>query len=139
MKSIETLIKVSKQELDVKRKELKEIEEQKQKLLKWQKDMNDELRREEQFAAQNPHMSMTFDSYRQKVNQMQLNMHVALQETDNQIESISLQISALFSEVKKYEIVHQQKLTQLLKEQRKKETKALDEIALNNYLKEQSD
>lgn len=139
MKSIETLIKVSKQELDTKRKELKEIEEQKQQLLKWQKEMDDELKREEKFAAENPHVSMTFDSYRQMVNKRQQNMQIALHDIANQIEAVTTQISQLFGEVKKYEIVQQQKLTQLLKEQKKKEAKALDEIALNNYLKEQSE
>lgn len=137
MKSIKTLIKINKLALDEKRQELVAIEEQKTQLLQWQKNMKDDLDKEFQFVTSNPEMSMTFDSYRKKITQRQLNMEMVLKDLNLQIERKLQQIADLFSEVKKYEIIQQQNIAKILKEQKHKETKALDEIALNNYLKEQ--
>lgn len=113
------------------------LEEQKTQLLQWQKNMKEDLDKEFQFVTSNPEMSMTFDSYRKKVTQRQLNMEMVLKDLNLQIERKLQQIADLFSEVKKYEIIQQQNIAKILKEQKHKETKALDEIALNNYLKEQ--
>lgn len=137
MKSIKTLIKINKLALDEKRQELVVLEEQKTQLLQWQKNMKEDLDKEFQFVTSNPEMSMTFDSYRKKVTQRQLNMEMVLKDLNLQIERKLQQIADLFSEVKKYEIIQQQNIAKILKEQKHKETKALDEIALNNYLKEQ--
>jgi flagellar FliJ protein len=136
MKSIETLIKVSKQDLDEKRRELVELEGQKQKLEGWASSMASDLKREQEFAAANPEMSMTFDAYRKKINDHQRNIRIAMIDLNAQIGIMADKIAILFGEVKKYEILHQQKLLVIVKEQKAKESKALDEIAINNYLKE---
>lgn len=138
MKSLKTLIKINKLSLDEKRQELVELEEQKTQLLQWQETMREELEKEFQFAVNNPEMSGTFDSYRKKIVQRQLNMDIVLKDLNLQIEQKLLQIADLFGEVKKYEIIQQQNAEKAAKEQKTKETKFLDEIAINNYLKEQS-
>jgi hypothetical protein len=139
MKSLKILIKINKLALDEKRQELVQLEEQKTQLLQWQKTMKDELEKEFQFVASNPEMSGTFDSYRKKITQRQLNMDIALKDINLQIELKLQQIAYLFGEVKKYEIIQQQHLAKAIKEQKYKETKSLDEIALNNYLKRQAE
>ena len=139
MKSIQTLIKINKQALDEKRQELVELEGQKEQLLQWKKKMKQELETETQFASKNPEMSMTFEYYRNLINGRQKNLAEALGDINGQIENITEQISEIFTEVKKYEIIEQQKLTKMLKEQKRKEVKALDEIALSNYLKQNND
>jgi flagellar FliJ protein len=136
MKSIKTLIKLSKQQLDEKRRELAELEKQKEQLLEYSRLMADELRIEQEFAASTPEMSMTFDSYQKKIAEKQANITYAVGEIDKQTAVIADEISLLFSDMKKYEIVLQQKTLEEENERKAKETKMLDEIALGNYLKE---
>ncbi|MDA0781750.1 MAG: flagellar FliJ family protein [Rickettsiales bacterium] len=138
MKSIQTIIKVNKQALDEKRQELAELEGQKEQLINWQKKMKDELAKEFDFAVKNPEMSITFDYYRKLISRRQVNLQLALNDLNLQIENITLQIAELFGEVKKYEIIEQQKLAKILKEQKLRDSKALDEIAISNYLKERN-
>jgi flagellar FliJ protein len=137
MKSIETLIKINKQALDEKRQELVELESQKEQLIQWQDKMKQEMDKESEFVSKNPEMSFTFGFYRELIKGRQANLKIALEDINTQIDSITEEITEIFGEMKKYEIVEQQKLRKILKEQKYKETKALDEIALNNYLKEQ--
>ncbi|PIR37130.1 MAG: hypothetical protein COV35_11085 [Alphaproteobacteria bacterium CG11_big_fil_rev_8_21_14_0_20_39_49] len=138
MKSIQTIIKVNKQALDEKRQELVELEGQKEQLINWQKKMKDELAKEFDFAVKNPEMSITFDYYRKLISRRQVNLKLALDDLNLQIENITLQIAELFGEVKKYEIIEQQKLAKILNEQKLRDSKALDEIAISNYLKERN-
>ena len=123
MKSIETLIKINKQALDEKRQELVELEGQKDQLIEWQKKMDKELHKETEFAVKNPEVSMTFEQYRDMIQGRQSNLKSVLNDINGQIENVAEQITQLFGEVKKYEIVEQQKLAKILKEQKQKESK----------------
>jgi phage tail tube protein FII len=136
MKSIKTLIKLSKQQLDEQRRTLVEKQKQKEQLLEYSKMMADELKVEEEFAAKNPELSITFDSYRKSIMEKQFNIRMGVDDLDKQMIYITNKITELFGEVKRYEIVLEQQTLRELKERQDKENKILDEIGLNNYNKQ---
>jgi flagellar FliJ protein len=135
MKSIQTLIKLNKQKLDEKRRELAELSTQKDQLLEYSRLMHEELRIEMEFAAREPEMSMTFSGYKKMILGRQENITVAVRDLDKRSAILTDEISDIYSEVKKYEIVLQQKIAAEEKERKSKEEKNLNEIALNNFLK----
>jgi flagellar FliJ protein len=135
MKSIKTLIKLSKQKLDEKRRELAELEKQREQLIEYSNLMTEELRVEQEFAAREPEMSITFDSYRKRIMEKQANITFALREISRQSLVISDAIAELYGEMKKYEIVLEQKILEEANERKIRDGKVLDEIARGNYIK----
>jgi len=135
VKSIETLIKVHKSNLDEKRQELARLEGQKDEMLGYSKKMAAELQREAEFAATDPSVSMTFENYRRMINERQNNIFAAVSDIDKQITPIRFEISEIFNEIKKYELLLERKIAQQKSEELEIENKNLDEIARNNFLK----
>jgi flagellar FliJ protein len=134
MKSIRTIIKLHKQELDAMRQQLAAMQRQKEELLKYSEEMEAELKLEEEFAANNPMMSGTFDQYRKKIKLRQANLAYAIADIDRQIEYITNEIAEKFTEIKKYEIILQQKIAERLQKEMVLESKMLDEVAMNSHL-----
>lgn len=134
MRSIETLIKIKKKELDEKRLEISSLETQKQEILSYSEQMAADLSAEEEFAARDPYAAMTFDSYRNKIKERQQNIKMTVKDIDRQANVINNEMSDIFTEMKKYEIILRKKIEEEKAEEKSKEEKALNEIALNNYL-----
>jgi hypothetical protein len=139
MKSIKTLIKLSKQQLDEKRRELVECEKNKEKLLEYSRLMKEELMVEAEFAAKSPELAITFDNYRKTILEKQGNIVLAVRDLDRQIAVIAEEIREVFGEIKRYEVFLQQKLLEEEKELKNKESKFLDAIATDNYLREMTE
>lgn len=135
MKSIKTLIKISKQKLDEKRRELFELETQKEQMLEYSKLMAEELVVEREFAAREPWASITFDSYKKKIFEKQTNIAMVIKDLERQAVIITDEIRELFGEVKKYEIILEQKILAEENERKSREDKVLDEVGLVGYLK----
>lgn len=135
MKTIQTLIKIHSQSLDEKRVELKQAQEQKDEMLEYSKKMADELASEMAAVSQNPEIAMTFGSYRDMIGERQENISNAVSEIDKQIDYISHKIAEIYGEVKKYETLLKQRQLQEYNKQKAKETKAMDEIAVNNFMR----
>lgn len=136
MKSLETLIKVHQQELDEKRQEITSLEEEKVQLKRWAAEMEKELQTEREFVAQNPHLAITYDRYRKTITQRQKNMRETLVDIDARLFMLREQLAQLFGEVKKYELILDRKRLEATKERQARETKTLDEIAMNQFLRQ---
>lgn len=136
MKSIQTLIRLNKKELDDMRLQLAGLRNQKDEMLNYSRIMSEELAAEQEFAAASPEMSITFDSYRKKINERQKNIKYAVKEIDKQIEYMTDLIAQKFTEIKKYEIILEQKILAKKKKELELENKTLDEVAMTQFLKE---
>lgn len=133
MKPYDTLIKLSKEELDKKRRELGILLDQKDRLLKARQELGESLIRERDYAAENPENSYTFPGFAKgvKIKEEEIDRKVAF--FDEHIEKMSELISVAFSELKKYEIINEKKEKELLAEEARKERIMLDEMGLNSF------
>lgn len=134
MKTLQTLIKIHKRDLDDKRRELVALEEQKAELLEFSKQMKEELAAESELASADPSMSLTFNNYRNMIKNRQATIAGILSELKVKMDSLSYAISEIYGEVKKYEIILQQKIDKKTQEEKSQENKVLDEVAINGYL-----
>ena len=136
MKSLQTLIKLHNNELDEIRRKLKEAQEQLDLFKAIKRQMQEDLDAEYEFASTAPDMAMTFANYRQKMNERLKNAEQTINSIDREVQRITNQIALKFGEVKKYEIVLENKINHLLKEEKDKETATLDEIAMQKFIQE---
>ena len=139
MKSINTLIKIHTRDLDDLRKSVVKCEEEKEQLIGYNNKMEDELLIEHALAAKNHELGIIFTNYRRLIRDRQAVITKSLQDLDRRIETLKENIALKFGEVKRYEILLANKLHAETKKQQALETKQLDEISINNYLKENAE
>ena len=136
MKSLNTLIKINSRELDELRLQLAKFEEERIRLISENKKLEEDLAREHQLSSEDPALGIMFANYRIMVRGKQEGILRSLHKLDNSIEILKEDIAAKFSEVKKFEIILANKITEEKKQAQARETRQLDEIAINNHLKE---
>lgn len=124
-----------KKELDDKRLEIVRLEKQKEQLNSYHEQMRIELESEYQFILKEPEFSGSFGSYKNKITERQNNINLAVKDINKMLAKLNEEIAIIFGEVKKYEIILDQKKQQQIKEESEKEDKFLNEMALNNFLK----
>ena len=127
MKPYDTLIRLAKESLDLKRRELNRYLTQKDKLVERRKILEDSLTKEKQFAYEHPMDSRTLPYYEIMIEHKEETIDQEIKVVDNKAKSLSNQIAIAFSELKKYEIINEKKEKELLAEQARKEQIALDE------------
>ena len=135
MKSLNTLIKIHNSELDELRKQIVKCEEDKERLIYYNNKMEEELAVEHNLASKDPEMGIVFANYRRLIRDRQAVIAASLQDLSKQIEKLKDDITLKFGEVKKFEIILANKLLEETKQSRALETRQLDEIAVNNFLK----
>lgn len=138
MKSINTLIKINSRELDELRKEVVRQEEEKQRLIDENNNMEEQLQREHVLASNDPEMGVAFANYRRFIRGKQANIEKSLKNLDKRIDALKEDIAVKFGEVKKYEILLSSKMLEEQKKISDMENKEMDAIAINNHLKEDS-
>ena len=136
MKTIDTLIRINSLELDGLRKMLVACEEEREKLIYYNNQMEDELEKEHQLAAKDTAMGIMFANYKRMIRDRQNTIVKSLHDLEKRLESLKEEIAIKFGEVKKYEILRENMLAEQQRQEVISETKQLDEIAINNYLKE---
>ncbi len=131
MKTYKTLIKISKNELDEKRKELNIFLEKKDSLIAEKEHLSKELKKEEKLLENHNEVNFSFASYSANIRYQQENIDNFVNVLNTQIDELSKQISEKFSELKKYELMLDKKIADEIKEVKRKETLELDEISSN--------
>lgn len=139
MKSIELLIKLHKRELDELQKTVAKHESEKEQLIDYYNKMEDDLAQEYEVAVEDVTMGAAFANYRNFIRDRQKTITKAVRDLEKKIEILKLQITEKFSELKKYEILEARKLQELLHNEKAKETRQLDEMAVSSYLNNQED
>jgi hypothetical protein len=138
MKSLKTLIKLNRRNLDVKRRALVNIEEQITMLEYTKENLQKELVTQQEFVAENSEFLFSYNSYYLQNRENQGYIAHEITKLQNMAAKISQEIYELFTEVKKYEIILSNKEKQIVIAQNKKEEEALDEVAINIFLRDNS-
>jgi hypothetical protein len=140
LKPLATLIKINKAQIDEKRKALALLLDSKQQRLREIKKMEDSIL----FEAEN--LKNIQEDFRPQflfyIEAIRLKEAIILEEIDNinpQIEKTSEEIAEIFSEMKKYEIVKDQRENELEIELQRKTQLEIDEIAMMNFTLKKAD
>ncbi|MCB2081389.1 MAG: flagellar FliJ family protein [Hyphomicrobiales bacterium] len=137
MKGIRTLIKLAKQNLDVKRQELVQIQEKQDEYHAKNRQLENELAQEKIRARDLPPELNRFDIYLARVRDRQNSLRAAAQKLQPQIERLQGDITEAFAELKKFEILLEQKEKEEAEAEQKRETIMLDEVAIELYRRKQ--
>ena len=139
MKNINTLIKIHSRELDTLRQQVVKCEEEKSQLIKYSNKMEEELAVERALASQNHELGIIFSNYRRLIRERQEVIEKSLRDLAKKLERINEEIAIKFGEVKKFEIILANHISKEKKLAQARETKQLDEIAVNNFLNAELD
>jgi len=135
MKSLNTLIKLAQRRLDELRRRLADLEVQRDKLLALIKRLDDELASELEQAYQRPEMSTFFGDFSRRIRKRKEEITREIAALATQMEKVREDIMEGFSELKKYEVARDHAKARERQEQERKETKLLDEIAQQQFIR----
>ena len=133
MKTLNTLIRLSKRTLDELRKKQVSLESQKAQLLEVIKRLGNELASEQKVAAKTPEMGAFFGGFAKRIKLRENDIQAEVKKLDDELAVLSEEILVAFAELKKYEIALDNKKARIKAEEARKETIAMDEVAATNY------
>lgn len=135
LKSLKTLIRLQKRELDMLRREIVSLQTQRQQCIDATQRLDEELLAEQERAAGMPEMAVFFGSFAQAIKARQESLMMEVAKLEKQIDELAEKVAEKFGEQKKYEIIHDRKLEELAKEEQRKENAELDEISTVRYVR----
>ncbi|MBR7158788.1 MAG: flagellar FliJ family protein [Alphaproteobacteria bacterium] len=133
-KTIPSLIRVHKWEVDEKRQALARLQDAQDKLIEARKKQDKELETEKKAALQNPEQSMTFGAYVERYLQKKDELEKMIADLQNEINAARDDLADAFRELKVYEVLQEQHEQAEKLENDRKEQKYLDEIAQKNKM-----
>lgn len=139
MKGINTLIKLSKRKLDELRRQMVQLENQKEQLRQTSMKLQQELENEIALAGRQPEMGNFFGGFAKRIQMRQQEIAAEIKKLEQQMAKLAEQITAAFGELKKYEIARDNAKQRAQAEQNRKDTILLDEIASQQHSRKQTD
>ena len=135
IKAMNTLVKLHKRRVDVMRREMVTIEEERKQLLQLSERLAQEHAREMRLATEEPKMAGFFGAYSARIKERQESIRQEVKRLDAAIEEKANAIREEFSEQKKYEIAREHAKKRLAEEARARVQQRFDEIGAQQYLK----
>ena len=129
MRPFDTLIRLSEQTLDDKRRALGILQEQLDRAEMHRRALDEELAAEQAVARENPNGSMTIGAYAQHMITRREQADNAIAEARRLVDAQREEVRLAFAELKRYEITHDARKAKLATEEARKEQNALDEAA----------
>ena len=133
MKGINTLIKLSKRELDTLRRDMASLETQKAQLQEATKKLAEDLLREQELASKQPEMGAFFGGFAARIKKRQEEIAAEIKKLDEKVRVLNEKIMVAFGELKKYEVAKENAIKREEEKQKRIETIMLDEIASQQF------
>lgn len=133
MKTLDTLIRLHKRNLDGLRREMVTLETQKSQLQQAIINLQKELDTEVALASKQPEMANFFGEFAKRIKTRQENLRQEIRNLDVKIAKLNNEIFEAFAELKKYEIARENAKLRAQEKEKHKETLMLDEIAAQQY------
>ncbi len=137
IKSFDTLIKLHKRRIDIIRREVRTLEEQRAQLVALSTALYEELAKEVELSTSDARMAGFFGAYSERVRKRQEAIALEIIRIDAAIEAKAAAIREEFAEQKKYEIAKQNALLRQAVKERTLAQSRFDEIANQQYMKQQ--
>jgi flagellar export protein FliJ len=129
VKPFDTLIRLSEQQLDEKRRQLAVLEDRLDVARAQRKAIDDELAREQGQATQDGTALFAYGAYAAEVIRRRKRADALIVAAERDAELAREDVRTAFAELKRYQITHDKKLADLAKAQANKDQIELDEIA----------
>lgn len=139
MKSLKTLIKLKQREIDVIRREIGILQEQKSRHERKIEEHSEELKREISLAAEMADMSGFFGNYSEAIKQKRRDLKNQIKKLDLKMDVLAEKVREHFSEQKKYEIALEEEIKREKKKIEKREQAFMDEVAARQHALRQGD
>jgi flagellar export protein FliJ len=133
MKHFYTLIKLKKREVDVLRKQLGHLSEQRDILQKLYEVLEHDLRTEIHLAENLVSMGAFFGDYADAIKHKQQVVNEKIYAVDKQMDIIAEKMRLVFGEQKTYEIVLERKKTEQRYKRDQREQQFMDELSSRNH------
>lgn len=137
-KTLTTLIRMHKNQLDELRTELTSLENQKAQLYALIETLIKQLEDELQLAETMPEMAHFFGEFSSRIKKRQEDIRDEIYNLDRQMDALSEEISEAFSEMKKFEITHDLQVQEEEKALVRQEQIELDDIAVDQFLRKET-
>lgn len=134
MKSLETLIKISQQQLDEYRHNLNILLDKKDELVGQKQQLQQSLEKEQKHYRRNAEAQYVYSNYAAKIGMEQENLSGFVEVLDEQIEQVSELIAEAYQELKKFDILLETKQREEVEEEKLKERLTLDEMTTVRYV-----
>lgn len=131
MRPFVTLIRLSEQTLDEKRKHLAQLEAALATARRGRAALDVELAAEQKAAAASVEAGRTYGAYAQKMIQRRRQADQLVAAVEAQVEAAREEVRTAFAELKRYQITHDARLAKLAQEQARKDQSVMDETAQN--------
>ncbi len=135
VKTLDTLIRLHKQRVDIMRREMVAFEEERRQLLAFAERLKREHAEEMQLMLAEVKVASFFGSYSAGVKQKLLNIDGEVKRLDAAIEEKAEAIREEFSEQKKYEITRETTLKRIEQKEKNLLQQRFDEIGSQQYHK----
>ena len=136
MKGIDGMIRLSKWNLDEKRRELVELENMRDGLRAKVKSLDEEVVREQETASKSIVVNL-YGSYARAVIDRRDNLERSIAEIDLLVESKKDEVSIAFQELKKFEIARDRDAEKERYKQERKDQTRLDDVATDMFRRSQ--
>jgi flagellar export protein FliJ len=138
MKTLKTLIRLKKDEVDELKKQLAEMENRQQVLKDEHRDLGLALEREAEFASNFPESLQAFADFTKKTLKRQEALMHTIEAMQKAIDKKRDELQEAFGELKKFEIVLEQRQLALFEEAKKRESKLMDDVAIRGFMRKDS-
>ena len=133
MKGLDSLIRLHRWQLDEKRRHLVELERLTQHLAARIRDLDVEIRNEQQVAGSSTEAAMTYGDYVQATSGRRVKLDASLAELQSQRVVAKEEVAEAYRELKKYELVKARNQRLANKRRQHQEQQVMDEVALNLF------
>lgn len=138
IKALDILIQIRERELDMMRRRMAVLENQKEQFQREIVRLKDELNREEAAAKGKLDMLPFLQRYARRNAQEVKQYLQAVARLDGQIAELQKVIATIFGELKKVELAKEQQLAEMKEVERQQETKEMDDIAQKNFARRET-
>jgi len=135
LKTLNTLIKLHKRHVDVIRREMIALEEERRLLLELTARLKEEHASEMKLASEDPKVGNFFSNYSKQIKKRLQTIAQSVAKLDKDIEAKVEAIRAEFGEQKKFEIAREHANKRLAMEALHKNQQRLDEVGAQQYQK----
>ncbi|MEQ9333300.1 flagellar FliJ family protein [Thalassobaculum sp.] len=129
MRPFDTLIRLSEQQLDEKRKALSQLESGLEVARAGRAALDVELAKEQQAAGQSIDGARTYGAYAMAMIARRKAADQLIRDTETAVEAAREEVRTAFAELKRYQITHDARLAKLAAEQARKDQAVADETA----------
>src|SRR5688572_5085922 len=133
MKTLQTLIRLIKDEVDRLKKDLAQMEERRQKYQDEHDELGVQLIREADVATRFPEASQGFAGFAKRTLDRQKNLIRNIALIQKEIDKKRDELLEGFSEQKKFEIALENKQMEAFKEAKRRDNILMDEVAIRGY------